>query len=451
MDHVVQPPESVLNILKKLENNGYDAYAVGGCIRDVMLGREPKDWDIATNALPQEVKGLFERTSDTGLKHGTVTVLLDNNTFEVTTFRIDGGYEDGRHPSTVEFTNALEEDLRRRDFTMNAMAWNGERGIVDPFGGREDIGKRLIRSVGEPGERFREDALRMLRAIRFAARLGFDIYDGTLAAIRENCRLIGSISSERIREELTGILTADDAMKFILLRDTGLLQLILPEIEACFNTIQNNPHHVYNVGEHSIRAVAAAKKNEYIRWTMLLHDTGKAVTRTTDDKGIDHYYGHPDKSVEIARKILKRLKFDNKSMNIILRLVKHHDRDILPTTRAVAKAVHAVGDDIFTDLLDVKRADKSAQNPADLQKGLEYVDTIQRIYTELKAQRSCLEMKDMAIDGHDLIGLGFREGKEVGFALQYLFEKVLENPSLNEKRFLVELAAELLCEHQKDV
>jgi len=445
----IQPPERVLNILRIFKENGFDAYAVGGCIRDSVLGTKPKDWDFTTNALPSEMKVLFKKAIDTGLKHGTVTVVLEGESFEITTFRIDGKYEDGRHPSHVEFTQQLEDDLRRRDFTMNAMAWNEVRGIVDPFGGRADISARLIRAVGEAGERFQEDALRMLRAVRFSARLGFEIYSSTLRAICDNCRMISNVSSERIREELNGTLTADDPMKFDLLRETGLMKLILPEFEACFNTPQHNPHHVYNVGEHSLRAVAAIENDKCLRWTMLLHDTGKAVTRFTDEKGIDHYYGHPAKSMEIAGGILARLKFDNRSIERILRLIKFHDREIAPQPKAVAKAVNVVGEDIFLDLLKVKRADKSAQNPADKQKGLEYVDSIENIYFGLKAEKSCLELKDMALNGRDLLGMGFKEGREVGRILSILFEKVLDDPTLNEKRFLAELAAELLVKKKR--
>ena len=446
MSTAIKPPERVLNIMRAFRENGYDAYAVGGCIRDSVLGREPKDWDITTNALPSVIKTLFEKTVDTGLKHGTVTVVFEGEAFEVTTFRIDGAYEDGRHPSYVEFTGKLEDDLRRRDFTMNAMAWNEEKGIVDPFGGSEDISAGMIRAIGEPADRFREDALRMLRAVRFAAQLGFEIHQRTMEAIRKNCKLINNVSSERIREELNGIMTAEDPMKLVLLREAGMMQLILPELEVCFATPQNNPHHVYNVGEHTLRSVAAIENDKCLRWAMLLHDTGKAVTRTTDEKGIDHYYGHPVKSMEIAEAVMKRLKFDKKSMERIIRLIRFHDRDILPQPKAVAKAVNVVGDDIFIDLLKVKRADKAAQNPSDLQKGIEYIDTIERIYIGLKADHYCLSLRDLAIDGRDLVALGFQEGKEIGKMLKFLFEKVLEDPAFNEKEKLKELAAKVYCD-----
>ncbi len=450
MQERIQPPEKVVNILRTLSENGCEAYAVGGCVRDSVLGRKPKDWDITTVALPYFVKELFPKTIDTGLKHGTVTVMLEGEAFEVTTFREDGLYEDGRRPSSVEFTASLENDLRRRDFTMNAMAWNEKRGIVDPFGGMTDIRAGIIRAVGEAEERFGEDALRILRAVRFAARLGFEIEDRTLKAAAAECGLISNVSNERIREELNGILTSEYPMKFGLLRDIGILKLILPEVEACFNTPQNNPHHAYGVGEHTLRAVAACVNDKNLRWVMLLHDTGKAVTRTTDEKGVDHYYGHPAKSVEIARAILGRLKFDNKSTDRILRLIRHHDREILPAPKAVAKAVNAVGEDIFTDLMAVKRADKSAQIPKDIKKGLEYVDRIEGIYYGLKKEKRCLRLNELAINGDDLINMGFKQGREVGKVLGFLFERVLEEPALNERCILTELAEELLAAGHKN-
>lgn len=449
MEFVIRPPSGVLSIIRKLKEHGHEAYAVGGCVRDSALGIAPEDWDIAADALPADVKALFTKTVDTGMKHGTVTVQLNEAHFEVTTFRIDGFYGDGRHPDQVIYTGRLEEDLSRRDFTINAMAWNEEKGLVDPFGGLSDIAGARIRTVGAPKERFHEDALRMLRAVRFAARLDFDIDAETFGAIRESSGLIVNVSSERIREEMTAILTSKNPAKFSLLLESGLLKLILPEAEACFQTPQHNPHHIYNVGEHSLRAVAAIENDKNLRWTMLLHDVGKAVTRFTDDKGIDHFYGHPEKSVAIAEAIMRRLKFDNKSMERILRLVKHHDREILPRPKAVAKAVHAIGGDIFLDLLKVKRADKLAQKPSDVRKGLEHIETVERIYFELLEKGSCLSLKDLAIDGHDLIAIGFREGSEIGKTLSVLLGKVLEDPALNKKNALLEISRSILSKRQR--
>ncbi len=444
MKAVIDPPESVRHIMRVLREQGYEAYVVGGCVRDALLGKVPKDWDIAGSALPDAVKKLFPKTVDTGLKHGTVTVVMEGEAFELTTFRIDGQYDDNRHPEQVEFTGRLEDDLSRRDFTVNAMAWSEETGLVDLFGGRVDLAARRIKTVGLPGERFHEDALRMLRAVRFAAGLGFEIDGQTLEGIIANNALIVNISSERIRDELNGILTSDYPMKFQLLRDSGLLKLIMPEVDACFDTPQNNPHHIYNVGEHSLHALSPIENDKCLRWAMLLHDTGKVVTRSTDEEGIDHFYGHSARSVEIAEAVLKRMKFDNRSMERIIRLIKFHDRDIISQPKAVARAVNVVGDDIFMDLLKVKRADMAAHNPPVIQKGIEYADEIERIYAELKEDHCCFSLKDLAIDGNDLLALGFQEGRELGRTLKLLFERVLEDPTLNEKEKLKELAAEML-------
>lgn len=441
MEAVVKINKSISEIFSVLKRNGYEAYVVGGCVRDSVLGRKPSDWDIATDAKPQDVKTLFEKTVDTGLKHGTVTVLMNDEAYEVTTFRIDGRYEDGRRPSAVEFTRNIEEDLRRRDFTMNALAWNEERGIVDPFGGVKDIRSRIIRAVGIPGERFREDALRMLRAIRFAATLDFEIHDETLKAIAENRRLIKNVSGERIRDELTGILTSQKPDKFILLKDTGLLEIILPEVNACFKTPQHNPHHIYNVGEHTIKAVESAERDFIFRWTMLLHDVGKAVTRSTDAKGIDHYYGHARKSEEISRGILRRLRFDNKSADRILRLIRNHDRQIIPREKYVARAVNIVGEDIFLDLMKVKRADTLGKNPVEINQKLQNTDLVEKIYLKMKEEGRCLSLSDLAVDGKDLIELGLKEGEDVGRVLNLLLNKVFANPRLNDKKTLLEIAA----------
>lgn len=443
METVIKPPEDVFEILRVLEGNGFAAYAVGGCIRDSVMGKEPEDWDIASNAPPSAVKELFGRTADTGGKHGTVTVILGGKPYEVTTFRIDGKYGDNRHPDSVAFAGRLEDDLCRRDFTINAMAWNPGKGIIDLFGGLSDIARRRIRTVGDPDERFAEDALRMLRAVRFAASLNFEIDAGTYIGIRKNSNLILNVSSERIRDELTGILTSDYPMKLMILRHAGLMRLLLPEVDACFGTPQNNPHHMYNVGEHSLRAVEAIDNDMCLRWTMLLHDTGKAVTRTTDKNGIDHFYGHTAKSVEIAKLVLRRLKFDNKSIEKIIRLVKHHDMDMPLSHGAVAKAVNTVGEDIFPDLVKVKRADKSAQSKKYMGKELEYIATVEKIYAELLAGKSCFKLEDLAVKGSDLIDIGFREGKEIGRVLSALLDKVLEDQSLNDRDTLLRIAREM--------
>ena len=441
-------PEEVDSILKSLNHKGFEAYIVGGCVRDSTIGRAPADWDIATAARPEQVKGIFEKTVDTGLKHGTVTVMVGAESFEVTTFRVDGEYEDARHPSSVEYTTSIEADLSRRDFTINAIAFHPDKEFVDPFGGIPDIGRKLIRTVGRADDRFQEDALRMLRAVRFSAQLGFSMDDEILRSIKANSRLISSISSERVRDELTRILVSGEPMKFVLLEETGLLQYVIPEFQRCFDTPQNHPYHIYDVAAHSLHAVAAIENDRCLRWAMLLHDIGKSVTRTTDDKGVDHFYGHPVKSEALAEVILKRLRFDNRSIDRILRLVRLHDREIVPAQKAVAKAVCAVGEDIFEDLLKVKAADKMAQNPKYREKGLNTVAEVKRIYLDMKESGRCLALKDLAINGSDLIGTGWPQGREIGRVLKQLLEKVIDEPGLNRKDRLLELASELTIDRR---
>ena len=436
-------PGYVEGILKRLGHNGFEAYIVGGCVRDCIMGRTPADWDIATAATPQQVKELFEKTYDTGLKHGTVTVAAGDRSCEVTTFRVDGVYKDARHPSKVEFTASLEADLSRRDFTMNAIAYRPGREYIDPFGGIPDIGRKLIRTVGSAGDRFREDALRMLRAVRFSAQLDFSTEDETARAIKANGSLICGISAERVREELTRILVSKNPMKFALLRETGLLGHIMPEFERCFDTPQNHPYHIYDVAIHSLHAVSAIESDMCLRWAMLLHDIGKPVTRTTDSKGVDHFYGHPAKSEALAGAILRRLRFDNRSIDRILKLVRLHDREIAPAYRAVARAVCAVGGDIFEDLLKVKAADKTAQSPDHREEGLNAVGEIRRIYLDMMEDGRCLSLKDLAVDGDDLIGIGLPKGREIGRVLKQLLERVIDEPGLNRKDRLLELAGEL--------
>lgn len=433
-------PEDVQSILDALASAGHKAYAVGGCIRDSILGIEPNDWDISTSAAPAEVKKLFEKTFDTGIQHGTVTVVLNHRNYEVTTFRIDGRYSDGRRPESVEFTASVAEDLSRRDFTMNAIAYNSREGMVDPFGGMEDIRKAIIRTVGTPCRRFEEDALRMLRAVRFSAQLEFSIESNTLTSITLNSNLIGKISSERIRDELNKLLLSKHPDRLLVLKETGLLRLILPELEECFNTPQNHPYHSYNVGEHLLKAVASTESDKILRWTMLLHDVGKPASKTTDHRGIDHFYGHAARSVGIAGNILKRLRFDNKSTDRILRLIEHHDRILEPSQKAVRRSIYKVGDDIFADLLKVQEADKKAQHPAFLQERLDRLTQVREIYSGIKQSGQCLSLQQLAINGQDLLDSGFKPGKAIGEVLNSLLLVVLERPEFNTREKLLELA-----------
>lgn len=304
-------PEKVTYIIDTLTQHGFEAYAVGGCVRDTMLGRIPMDWDITTSAKPEQVKELFRHTIDTGIQHGTVTVMLEHEGFEVTTYRIDGEYEDARHPKEVQFTSNLLEDLKRRDFTINAMAYNDKDGLVDAFDGVGDLERGVIRCVGAAVERFTEDALRMLRAVRFGAQLGFSIEDETREAIVSLAPNIAKVSAERIQIEMVKLLTSGHPELLRTAYETGLTAVFLPEFDEMMKTPQNNPHHCYSVGEHTLHALMEIQPDKVARITMLLHDVAKPMCRTTDEHGVDHFYGHPQEGSLVARKILRRLKFDN--------------------------------------------------------------------------------------------------------------------------------------------
>lgn len=438
-------PGQVQFILHTLQKNMHQAFVVGGCVRDCILGKLPVDWDIATDAIPEQVKQLFPKTVDTGIKHGTVTVIIDGISYEVTTYRIDGEYLDFRKPASVSFTSSIEEDLSRRDFTVNAIAYNPLEGIIDPFGGISDIKAGIIRSVGDPDKRFREDALRMLRAVRFSAQLGFSIDEATLKSIGINSRLIDNVSDERIRDELTKVLLSDNPFCFSLLMDTKLIRYTLPEFEPCFLTDQNNPYHAYNVAIHTLHSVANIEKSRVLRWTMLFHDMGKPGTKTTDAKGIDHFYNHQQLSVKLSKAAMLRLRFDKKSMDRIFLLVKCHDMHIKAEYKSVRKAMCKVGEDVFEELLKVMEADKKAQNPKLLEERNKKFARLWEIYRDIKAKGQCTSLKTLAVNGDDLISLGIKPGKEIKELLNSLLEKVIEEPELNKKEKLLDL----LCQHNR--
>lgn len=430
-------PDSVKKILYTLEENGYEGYAVGGCVRDALLGRMPQDWDITTNAKPLQVKALFRRTIDTGLQHGTVTVMLDHVGYEVTTYRIDGEYEDGRHPKEVRFTGSLSDDLMRRDFTINAMAYNETEGLVDLFGGRKDLESGVICCVGEPKERFSEDALRMMRAIRFSAQLGFTIEKNTFAAIRELAPTIQRISAERIRTELLKTLTSAYPYDVRLFYETGLSGYFLPELDRMMETKQNNPHHCYSVGEHVLHSLGEVAADKVLRLTMLLHDVAKPHCKTTDEAGIDHFHGHPFQGAEIARKILRRLRMDNETTARVTQLIRWHDDNPPLTERNVRRAVCRAGVAQYPDLFAVKRADIRAQSDYKKEEKLRYVDEFETLYEQIIDNRQCLSVRELAVDGSDLLAAGVPQGKAVGEALHALLELVLENPECNTREYLL--------------
>lgn len=435
----IQIPEKANEIITTLTDAGYEAYVVGGCVRDAILGREAADWDITTNAKPEQVKALFPRTVDTGLQHGTVTVLNGKEGFEVTTYRIDGEYLDGRHPEQVLFTPNLLEDLRRRDFTINAMAYNEKDGLVDAFDGVGDLERKQIRCVGDPRERFTEDALRILRAVRFSAQLDFVIEEETCAALSEFAPRLTKVSAERIQVELTKLLTSDHPEVFRTVWETGITAVILPEFDACMETPQHNPHHCRNVGEHTLQALTEVEKDKVLRLAVLLHDFGKPSTRTTDEQGIDHFHGHAKVGAEMANGILRRLKFDNDTRKRVVRLVEVHDDRQFPLNhRGVRRAVHRIGADLFPDYLKVSRADILAQAPETQPEKLARIAETERLYTEILEAQNCLSLKDLAVTGRDLIAAGVKPGPDLGVILNAMLEAVIEHPEYNTKEYLLE-------------
>ena len=430
-------PEKVNMIIKTIQAAGFEAYAVGGCVRDSILGRIPDDWDITTSAKPLEIKNLFKRTIDTGIQHGTVTVMMDKEGFEVTTYRIDGEYEDSRHPKEVTFTSNLREDLRRRDFTINAMAYNEEVGLVDIFGGISDIEKKTIRCVGDAKERFTEDALRMMRAVRFSAQLGYSIAEDTKEAIKELAPNLKNISAERIQVELVKLVVSNNPDYLRVAYETGITAQVLPEFDLCMETEQNNPHHKYSVGEHILQSMKHIKADKVLRLSMLFHDMGKPKAKTEDEQGIHHFYGHNEISENIAEEVLKRLRFDNDTLYKVKSLVFFHDYHPGLTDKSVRKFVTKIGKELVPFYLLVQRADVLAQSEYKREDKLAKIDEVSRIFGGIIERGECLSLKDLAVNGKDLIALGMKPGKEIGETLEHFLQMVIANPSLNEKEILL--------------
>ncbi len=438
----IQLPDKVHGIIETLIAAGYEAYAVGGCIRDSVLGREPSDWDITTSAKPEDVKRIFARTIDTGIKHGTVTVMMDHEAFEVTTYRIDGVYEDGRHPKEVTFTASLEEDLRRRDFTMNAMAYNEQTGLVDIFDGIRDMEAGVIRCVGNAEERFTEDALRMLRAVRFSAQLGYEIAEDTKSAVRKLAPNLKKISAERIQTELVKLLVSDHPDYLRIAYETGITRQVLPEFDLCMETPQNNPHHCYSVGEHILHAMLEVRPDKVLRLGMLFHDIGKPQTLTIDEKGITHNKKHAVVGEQMTMQILRRLKFDNDTIRKVTKIVLCHDQEVGASPAGVRRSVNRIGEDIFRMLFDVKRADILAQSDYLREEKLARLAYIYDLYDEICRKQECVSLKDLAVTGSDLIALGVPPGREIGVILHELLEIVLEEPERNTREELIRVYAQ---------
>lgn len=424
-------------IIQRLENAGFSAYITGGAVRDLIMGIPPHDYDIAASAKPSQIKALFPRTIDTGLKHGTVTVVERGQGYEVTTFRREGVYTDCRRPDKVMFVTDVNEDLARRDFTMNALAYNPSTGLIDNYGGIEDIKNKVIRCVGEPSMRFCEDALRMLRAVRFSAVLDFEIETESLRAIRKYGVLIKKVSAERIHEELNKILMSDRPERIKLLHETGLMKYIMPELDTCFSVEQKNKYHIYNVGDHITAAVSNTPPDLVLRWAALFHDIGKPCCQSVDQSGIIHFYGHHRESVRIANDIMHRLHFDSSSIKDICTLVENHDVRIDPSPPAVKHMLARTGEEIFEKLLILQEADNRGKNPKYLDEKMRRINFVRSIFRRIIEENQPYKVSDLVVNGRDLIKLGFRAGREIGDTLRILLDEVLIDPSLNNREYLL--------------
>jgi len=433
--------------------DGFDSYVVGGCVRDSLIGLEPHDWDICTDARPEDVLRICKdrgiKTIETGLKHGTITVLMDDAGYEVTTYRIDGDYSDGRHPDSVSFTDDLRKDLARRDFTMNAMAYSKSVGLVDPYGGRDSLRRKEISCVGSPVHRFEEDALRIMRALRFASTYGFSIEDGTAKAIHLLAPSLCGIASERIQSELCKLLFGDGVLD-VLLQYSDVIATIIPEMKPCIGFEQNNPYHQYTIYDHIAHAVANYKGDDLsVKVALLLHDIGKPQCYTEDERG-GHFHGHGVPSHDIAEVVTKRLRFDNKTRDDVLTLVLYHDSVIEPTPKVVRRWLNKIGEERFRQLLCVRMADIKAHSENTQASRIERCNALGTILDEVIAQEQCFSMKDLAIHGKDIMSFGVPEGKIVGDALNHILNMVINGDIPNEIGIQMDVAKRYLTERRHE-
>lgn len=429
---------------------GHKAYVVGGCVRDNLLGKTPHDWDICTSAKPEIVRTYLEschqRVVDTGIKHGTVTAIMADGNYEITTFRVDGKYSDGRHPDDVEFVDDIVADLSRRDFTINAMAYNDEEGLIDPFGGAKDLKKKRIRCVGNPDERFREDPLRILRGMRFASTYGFKIERETAKAMMRNRELLNFVSGERIRDELCKMLCGENILE-VLLKYPEIMAEIIPGLHRCIGFDQNNPYHKFNVYDHIAHAVAAYKGGDVaVKVALLLHDIGKPYVYSEDENGRGHFYGHPRMSFCIAKnEVMGRLKFDNHTRDNILDLVLYHDAELKPSRRVIKRLLSKHGSDMVRQLIQVRRADILAQTGKSHDDRLLKMVEFELLVEEIIADQECFKIKDLEIDGRDICSFGV-SGPIVGQTLNHLLEAVIDERVENEHVALMKEATRYLME-----
>lgn len=443
------PPE-VQQILLRLQSAGFAAFAVGGCVRDSLLGKQPSDWDICTNARPAQTQACFSRCLLTGAKYGTVTVLEDGTCYEVTTFRTENGYTDSRHPDEITFLDCLQGDLARRDFTVNAMAADAQGTVTDLFGGIADLKNGTIRCVGTARERFSEDALRILRALRFAARFGFSVEPETASAIHELRESLHHVAAERLRKELSGLLLGAHAVE-ILREFSDVLCVLLPEIQPCIGFLQHNPHHKLDVFEHTLAALSQTPPEEALRLAVLLHDIGKPDCFTRDEKGIGHFYGHAERSAQIAEAALRRLRYDNQTVKLVTTLVREHNIALQPLTdKRLRRLLADLGEDTLRKLLQLRRADALGTMTADKEQlDTELAHIAHRVRAMLERE-GCLKLRDLAINGNDLIALGVPQGTQIGQILQQLFDAVLDERCQNERSALVDFAQNILSNAQTD-
>jgi len=444
---IINIPVDVEKIINRLEERGFEAYAVGGCIRDSLMDSKPNDWDICTSAQPEQVINCFEdyHVIETGVKHGTVTVRLNGQSYEITTYRIDGEYLDNRRPENVQFVNSIQEDLARRDFTMNAMAYNSGKGLVDYYKGCNDLKDGIIRCVGKADERFKEDALRIIRALRFASVFGFTIEKETSESIHHNKNLIKNIAKERINVELCKLLSGK-GVKEILKNYSDILSVMIPEIKPMIGFQQNNPHHKYDVWEHTIAAVENSVSEPIIRLAVLLHDIGKPECYTCDGRGIGHFYSHGEFGAKIAEKILRDLKFDNQTISDVCQLIKYHDADISENSKFIKKWLNKIGIVQFERLLLVKQADVMGQSDYLKEKKLKTLANIQSTMSKILEEKQCFTLKQLAVNGNDLIKIGIHDGKIIGEILNWLLEQVMENQLENKKDTLIIAAKKIIIE-----
>lgn len=447
MNTTILLPKEVEYIIDTFYNAGYKAYAVGGCVRDSLMNKQPYDWDICTNALPQTVKQLFSAHNviETGIKHGTVTLVIDKIPYEITTFRKETTYSDNRHPDSVDFVSSLEDDLSRRDFTVNAMAYNHYDGLIDLFNGRADLINKIIRAVGNPDQRFNEDALRVLRALRFASTLEFAIERETKIAIQKNKHLLNNIAKERIWAEFKKLMLGGGCVG-VLREFAEVIAVFIPDLTPMIGFKQNHPMHCYDVWEHTLHALENAKPDLLLRLSVLFHDIGKPKTHFTDDKGTSHFYGHNNVSKEIAFNSLTALRVENSLKKDVVTLVDFHDRVITATEKSIKRSIYKIGSEsLFVLLLQVKLCDIKAQTPLIVNERVEEINNITNIFNKLQNYNKLVTtVKALDINGNDIILLGVKDGKLIGKILSRLLIMVVDGRVQNNHKELIKMAEMLI-------